>query len=363
MAKRRKIATPSAEDLSRIEEEFRRETLSKPNPGMAPISQVAAESALAQPVVDAQARVQIAHDTADAKLFRAAAEQGRVIEALPIDSIQPDVLVRDRTVIDPEEMAELKASIADHGLRLPIEVFTRREGGRAYALLSGFRRLQAIKELYAETSEDRFKTIPALVRDPEALGGGFAAMVEENEIRASLSHFERGRIAVIAAQRGAFASTEEAVAQLFKAASKAKRSKIRSFSVIFEELGDLLSHAEVLKEREGLRLASALRAGGAAKLRQALEEAKAESPEAEWAALDAVVTGIEKGAETPKTGRPKKPSRHVMSEAKLPNGVTLRAETDGAGYVIRLKGKPVDADMLEKAMGHLQQALGSQQED
>ncbi len=363
MAKRRKITAPSAEDLSRIEEEFRRETLHKPNAGIAPISQVAAESAQAQPVADNEARVQMAHDTADAKRFRAAAEQGRVIEALPIDSIQPDVLVRDRTVIDPEEMAELKSSIADHGLRLPIEVFTRREGRRAYALLSGFRRLRAIKELHAETGEDRFKTIPALVRDPEALGGGFAAMVEENEIRASLSHFERGRIAVIAAQRGAFASTEEAVAQLFKAASKAKRSKIRSFSVIFEELGDLLTHAEGLKERDGLRLATALRAGGVAKLRRALEEGQAATPEAEWALLAPVVAGLEKSVRPAKGGRPKKPAQETVSETALPGGVTLRSERDGAGYLIRLQGKGVTPALLERAMAHLQDALTGDEEE
>ena len=122
-----------------------------------------------------------------------------MIEAVPVDAIQADALVRDRTRIDGEEMAELKASIQAHGLRLPIEVFTRREGRTAYALLSGYRRLRAYQDLYAETGKEAYKTIPALVRDPEALGGGFTAMVEENEIRANLSHYERGRIAVIAA--------------------------------------------------------------------------------------------------------------------------------------------------------------------
>jgi ParB family chromosome partitioning protein len=357
MAKRRKIAAPSAAELNAIEEEFRRETLTKPNPGMAPISQVSAETARHQPVVPPETRVQMAQDSADAKRYRQAAEQGRVIEALPTQTIQSDVLVRDRTVLDAEEMAELKASIAAHGVRLPIEVFTRREGRTAYALLSGFRRLRAVRELFEETGEERFKTIPVLVRDPEALGGGFAAMVEENEIRASLSHYERGRIAVVAAQRGAFVSTEEAVSQLFKVASKAKRSKIRSFSVIFEELGDLLNHAESLKERDGLRLAGALRAGGAERLRAALEDAQPGSPEAEWAALAPVVTAVEKGAEAPKTGRPKTGTRQVLAEAALPGGVKMRGEKDGGAYVIRFQGRGVDAPLLERAMTLLQEGL------
>ena len=354
MAKRRKIEAPSAAQLSAIEEEFRRETTPKPNPAMAPISQIAAETAQAQPAASQQDRIRMAQDAADASKYRDAAENGRFIIALPLSTIQPDVLVRDRIKIDPEEMAELKASIKAHGLRLPIEVFTRREGRTAYALLSGFRRLRAMTELYAETGEERFKTIPVLVRDPEALGGGSAAMVEENEIRASLSQFERGRIAVVAAQRGAFASTEDAVAQLFKAASKAKRSKIRSFAVIFEELGDLLNHAETLKERDGLRLATALRAGGAGRLRHALEEAQATTPQAEWAALAPVVAAIEKAAEPPKAGRPKTAKREVLSQASLPGGMKLSAERDGTAFVIRFAGKGVDAAVLERAIAHLQ---------
>lgn len=355
MAKRRKIEAPSAEQLDAIEEEFRRETTPKPNPAMAPISQIAAESAQAQSAASQQERIRMAQDTADAKLYRDAAENGRFIIALPLSAIQPDVLVRDRTKIDPEEMAELKASITAHGLRLPIEVFTRREGSTAYALLSGFRRLRAMTELYAETGEDRFRTIPVLVRDPEALGGGFAAMVEENEIRSSLSQFERGRIAVVAAQRGAFASTEEAVAQLFKSASKAKRSKIRSFAVIFEELGDLLNHAEMLRERDGLRLAAALRGGGAGRLRRALEDAQAATSQAEWAALSPVMAAVEKASEPPKAGRPKSARREVLSQVNLSGGVTLKGERDGKDFVIRFEGRGVDAALLDRAIAHLQE--------
>ncbi len=363
MAKRRKIEAPSAAQLSAIEEEFRRETTPKPNPAMAPISQVAADSAQAQPVMSREARVQMAQDSADAKKYRDAAENGRHILALPISAIQADALVRDRTVIDPQEMAELKASIADHGLRLPIEVFTRREGRTAYALLSGYRRLRAFTELYAETGDARYQTIPALDRDPEALGGSFAAMVEENEIRASLSHFERGRIAVVAAQRGAFASTEEAVAQLFKVASKAKRSKIRSFSLIFEELGDLLTHPEALKERDGLRLAVALRAGGAGRLRAALEELQAPTPEAEWSALAPVVAALEKGASPAKGGRPKRAASEVLAEAPLSGGGSVQGLREGRDFVIRLQGRGVDAALLERAVAALAQTLDAQDEE
>lgn len=61
--------------------------------------------------------------------------------------------------------------------------------------------------------------------------------MQSAELRAALSPYERGRIAVIAAQQEIFANTEAAVAGLFSAASKAKRSKTRSFSLNFEEMG------------------------------------------------------------------------------------------------------------------------------
>lgn len=360
MAKRRKITAPSAEDLSRIEDEFRRETLNRPNPGMAPIAQVSAEAAATTPVTSPEDRVARAQDSADATRYRDAAADGRVISSVPVDAIQADALVRDRMRIDRQEMAELKASIAAHGLRLPVEIFARREGRTAYALLSGYRRLRAYQELYADTGYAGYKSIPALVRAPEVLGGSFTAMVEENEIRSSLSHYERGRIAVIAAQRGAFASTDEAVNALFSAASKAKRSKVRSFAVIFEELGDLLAHADGLKERDGLRLSKVLKAGGAGPLRQALEAAGPETAEAEWAALAPVVGVLEKGTAPAKTGRPKSAQPETITEFSLKNGVKMRAEKDGDAYIIRMQGGAENAGLLEHAIEHLENLLKTQ---
>ncbi|MCV3273948.1 ParB/RepB/Spo0J family partition protein [Roseobacter sinensis] len=359
MAKRRKISAPSADDLSRIEEEFRRETPARPNAALAPISQVSAEAAAAQPVVDAATRAEQEQQRADAAALDAAKGEGRLIEMIPLDDILADAMVRDRTVIDPDEMSELKASIAAHGLRLPIEVFRRTEGDQPYGLLSGYRRLWAVRELLALTGDAKYKSIKALVRDPEVLGGSFAAMVEENEVRASLSHYERGRIAVVAAQQGAFANTEEAVAQLFNVASKAKRSKIRSFSLIFEELGDLLEFPENLKERDGLRLSTALRNGAEPELRDALAKTEPASAEAEWACMLPVIEAFElTGTSGTRGGRPKKQPPKLGWSGRdtlhLSSGVTLQSGTDSQGYVIRLKGRGVDSALVERAMEHLQ---------
>ena len=147
----------------------------------------------------------------------------------------------------------------------------------------------------AELNPGEFTTIKALVRSATDTAGAFAAMIEENEIRASLSHYERGRIAAIAAQQGAFGSTEEAVNELFNMASKSKRSKVRSFAEVFEMMGDLMEFPENLNERRGLRLAGALRQGGQRQLRDALAAGQGGSPEAEWQALEPTIQEIEEG--------------------------------------------------------------------
>ena len=361
MARRRKIVAPSAQDLAGIEAEFRRETLNKPNAALAPISQVAADAAQMQPATSPQEREKSARDERDADAHRRAVGQGRVIDLIGLDQIDENALVRDRTILDAGELAELKNSISGHGLRLPVEVF-RADGDKPFGLISGYRRMHAVRELYALTGDAKYQTIKAIIRDPDDLGGTITAMVEENEIRASLSHYERGRIAVIAAQRGVFSTAEEAVNQLFNAGSKAKRSKIRSFSLIFEELGDMLEFPEDLREKDGLRIATALRAGAEARFREVLAHVQPSSPAEELISLEAVVQEYEADA-LPSTrgGRPKAKVPALGWQGgdtlHLSSGITLQQGEDGHGYVIRIRGKGVNRNLVTKAMDELQRLL------
>ncbi|MEH6836012.1 MULTISPECIES: ParB N-terminal domain-containing protein [Falsihalocynthiibacter] len=361
MAKRRKVIAPSADELDKIEAEFRRETLNRPNAVVAPISQVAADAAREHAGISVEGRSEMARDKTDANAHRDAKGQGRLIEDIAIESIAENSMVRDRMVLDAAEMDELKLSISAHGLRLPVEIYAQDGAAQPYGLISGFRRLQAVRDLYALTKQEKYATIKALVREPEALGGAVTAMVEENEIRASLSHFERGRIAVISAQQGVFASTEAAVDALFSAASKAKRSKIRSFSLIFEELGDLLVFPEMLREKDGLRLAAVLRNGAEARLRENLalgqERGQCQSAIEEWALLEEVVLQYENDAQPkPKGGRPKRVTGWEGADTlRLSTGVTLQRQSDSQGHLIRIKGARVDSILVEEAMQYLAQ--------
>jgi ParB family chromosome partitioning protein len=350
MARRKRLEMPSAQDLARIEAELDAgQGARRP----APIAQVAAETAsLVDPRPPAD-RLEAARDRADAERLRAAEAEGRLIRDLPLDEIDADDMVRDRLSLDPEELEELKMSILAHGLRLPIEIYelAAPRGDARFGVLSGYRRLQAMRSLRTMFDGTRFTTIKAVVNQPRTVPAAFVAMVEENEIRSGLSPFERGRIAVIATRAGAFVSVEAAVDALFASASRAKRAKVRRFAEIFEELGEALRYPWALTERQGLRLAAALVRGYEERLRDTLAELRPETPEAEWQVLEPLIAEAETGpAPETRGGRPRKaprPPQGRPDELRLVGGVVLRWERDETGYLLRLEGPNVPREMLD----------------
>lgn len=352
MAKRTKLTAPSAEDLAKLDADFRSENTVRPNPATAPIAAVAAETAQTSSIEPAQQKL----NRLDAERLRDAEEQGRLIADIPIDQINELVMVRDRSIIDPDELKELQISLIANGLRLPIEVYKTEDG---YGLISGYRRLLATRELNTSYPSE-YKTIKALIRPQQEAPKAFQAMVEENEIRSNLSHYERGRIAAIAADQGAFRSTDAAIDGLFAAASAAKRSKVRSFAEIFQELGDLLKFPEDLSERRGLKLSGALRAGAVQQLRTALEEGGFDAPQEEWEALEPIILSFEdQPSTTPKRGRPKLPPAAGWNgdTLTLASGISLRKEHDGKSYLVRIAGKGITGELLDSLMVEMQYLL------
>jgi ParB family chromosome partitioning protein len=372
MAKRRKLTAPSADDLNRIDAEFRRETgptqpegRERPERPIAPIAQVAGEAASGAAIADAETR-------AEAAALREARQRGLLITEVPTPAIEAEAMVRDRTRLDEAEMAELRHSIASSGLRLPIEIYPLDGEGR-FGLLSGYRRLLAVRQLHAETGDPRHGRIRALIRPGTDAGAAFASMVEENEIRANLSQFERGRIAVVAARSGAFESTEAAVDALFASASRAKRSKVRSFARIFEALGTVLPFPEALTEKQGLRLAAALRAGAQPAVQQALAGTIPDA-EAQWQALLPILETAERQPRDPaRGGRPAQsppprptappapaqpPATEIESSELLRTraGIALRRVSTPQGHSIRFYGA-VDAETVDALVSELARYL------
>ena len=217
-------------------------------PSSPPIAQVASEAA-----------TRAALDEVTDEL-RNARRQGRMIESLPLEAIEDAYLVRDRLMQDDEDMEALLASLRARGQQTPIEVTALPDPGNgpAYGLISGWRRLYALNRLYKETGEARFSSVKALVIAPESAQEAYVAMVEENEIRANLSLYERARIALRAAREGIYPTPRHAVLGLFASAPRAKRSKIGRFVTLVEALDGRLAHPTAIPEKLGLDLARAL---------------------------------------------------------------------------------------------------------
>ncbi|MEP1766932.1 MAG: ParB/RepB/Spo0J family partition protein [Sulfitobacter sp.] len=194
-----------------------------------------------------------------------AKREGRMVLELDPSCIDPSYLMRDRTRVDADEMAALVASIRERGQQTPIEV-VELEAGR-YGLISGWRRLSAITQLGE-------RPVLALLRAPRDAPEAYQAMIEENEIRVGLSYYERARIVAKSVASGVFETDKAALQSLFKAASRAKRSKIKSFLPVVASLDGILHFPEDMGERLGLSLSKALEADEALadRLRQALAQ-------------------------------------------------------------------------------------------
>ena len=221
-----------------------------------------------------------------AREMTAAETEGRVVKKIPIDKIEIRHLARDRMVLDDEEMEVLKTSMAERGQQSPIEVVGTSSG---YGLISGMRRVAALKAL-GETH------VLALVRRPETAEAAYVAMVEENEIRANLSYYERANIAVMAVGQGVYPTPKRAVSGLFAHTSSAKRSKIAKFVTIRESLGKVLAFPAAIPEKLGLALAAAIEADRTVASR--ISEALRKTPPEDAAAERRV---IERALRTPRT--------------------------------------------------------------
>ena len=371
MAKRKRLEAPSADALKEIEEGFARET-SQPGPlgPMPPIAQIASEAAAGSSALSGEERLRATRDAADAERYRRALEAGLVVQELRVIDIAPAAISRDRMAVNTEEMEELIASIRAHGLRLPIEVFESEPNPEIkipqYGLISGWRRLMAMTSLMVETRGESFTTIKAIVRPRGSAAEAYVSMVEENEIRSNLSQYERGRIAVLATGQGAFGSVEEAVNALFHAGSKAKRSKIRAFAELHEELGDMLTHADKLSEKQGLRIVNAIRAGLSEHLRDALATGQAMGVDrdaaSEWALMEPIIVkseALDKPLKAPGRPRQSPPRRTEEGEnyVRLANGITMMRDRDSRSHYIRLEGRVVNDELIDIVMTEIRRLL------
>jgi ParB family chromosome partitioning protein len=347
MAKRRRLTAPDQKELEKIDESF----AAKPRSGGSvtpPIAQVAGEAAVLSGMAGVGDRAEVARNSADADKWRAADAMGAAVHLVQIDAIDAGFLRRDRLIEDEEATSELLSSLRSNGLRSPIEVAELDEG---YGLVSGQRRLDAFRKL-AESDPD-FRQIPAYVRTHETSADAYVSMIEENEIRANLTQYERGRIAVLAAQTGVFPTVEEAVNALFSASSKAKRSKIRSFARIHEALGDLLQFPTDLSERLGLKLAMSIRDGGQKALRRVLSHEEFVNASAEAKAIETCLAEFMQPTTQSRGGRPSE--TETLPIRSLAGGGSIIAKVSANRMVLDLRDMAFDEDGATALLDALEQ--------
>ena len=265
------------------------------------------------------------------------------VTRIPLGAIDPHALPRDRRSTEPEAFDTLKRSLAAEGLRQPIEVFPI-EGPLPWGLISGHRRLMAFRQLDAESpgaAPSRWAEIPCFVRQPADLAGALAAMVTENEIRAQITPWEKGRLILDCTRFGLFDTPAQAVEALYPALSRQARSRLRGFALVVGALDGALTEPQRLSAARMDRLAAALRAGLAEIMLETLAPLRRAPLERQWRALVPAIAEavlLPDADESPNPNRPGRPRRLL----RLKSGIVLRREWTREGWNIRIDARHAD---------------------
>ncbi len=205
-------------------------------------------------------------NAAEAKAFREAQADGRVLLSLGLEEVHTDDLPRDRleleAVASSDEMEELKSSIRARGQKEPVEVYLGDDG--RYQLKKGWRRFTALSQLLEETGDPDFKSIVARIADvAEVRIARYIDMVEENVVREDLTFAEMAQVALTAAQdpRISEDDPEQLVGRLYASLHKMKRSYIRAFVFLLEQLEDAVQFPKSISRNLGADVARVLKTG------------------------------------------------------------------------------------------------------
>lgn len=297
----------------------------------------------------------------DAKAWRAAEAQGRVLVNLLLSDVATDDLPRDRLDLDAvaksDEMEELKASIRARGQREPIEVY--RDASGQYQLKKGWRRLTALKQLLAETGDDTFLRVVARVEPaagdavPDRVAR-YIDMVEENVVREDLTFAEMAQVAIQAARDPDVDGDDPdaLVGRLYASLHKMKRSYIRSFVFLLTELDGALRWPKSLSRNLGVDLARTIKTqpDRTAMLRRALSACA--TPEDEAETLSTFLRSSQKIASEAK------PARERREKFEFHVGTTKVTARSGECRIVSKRDfTDVPRDRLERAIRAFEDAL------
>ena len=274
------------------------------------------------------------------------------IQLIPTDAITFRI-ARDRTALDKDDYDELRLSLLTHGLRQPIEVYElpdpdadEQAQGKRYGLIAGYRRLYAFRDLNETVAPGKFAEIPALIRPFSTVAEAMRQMVEENELHAAVSPWEKGYLLAEAVTAGIFDSTDAAITGLFPGANATKRSRLRTYARVYDELQDTLKLPEGLSTRHMLRLGNAVREGWGEVIRQHLGDIQTESPDEQWKVIEPLLIEFERdlAAATPAiTIHPRRPIRFSV----VKRGLRIRREMTKHGYTLHFSGHEATSGFMD----------------
>lgn len=251
MSKKRRIF-----DIDLPEDEPTAPAAPAPEPRRGPMASAVretAESLTSRADMEAQIRAEndrLAHEHVRLK------KAGLITDLIPVDAIVATKLIRDRAQDGQDDLSELKESIRAIGLSNPIQVEQVGEG--QYELIQGFRRLSAWRALLAETGDsDTWGRVPAtILARGETLESLYRRMVDENLVRKDISFAEMAMLArdYAADPATAIDDVDTAVLELYRSANKQKRSYVRAFAQMLEEVGSGLIYPQAIPRALGLDL-------------------------------------------------------------------------------------------------------------
>lgn len=250
MAKRKRLtpAQPGYLDGGPVEGMRAPETKAMPI-SSAPIAQVAGDASTHAALHELENQILTAR------------QDGRLIEDLELARVDDSYLVRDRIEQDEDEMGALMNSLRARGQQTAIEVIKLPlpKGVFTHGLISGWRRLTALRRLYAETKDPKFAKVRVRTITPQNAQAAYVAMVEENEIRVNLSLYERARITIHAMRVSVYPTRRIALRGLFGSTTSSRRSKIGTFIAVVDAFDDMLKFPTAITEKLGLSLARELK--------------------------------------------------------------------------------------------------------
>ncbi len=231
-------------------------TVQAPEPRRGPMASAVretAESLTSRADIEAQIRAEndrLAHEHVRLK------KAGLITDLIPVESIATTKLIRDRAQDGRDDLGELKESILAIGLSNPIQV--EQVGDGRYELIQGFRRLSAWRALLEDTGDiEAWGRVPAtILARGESLKSLYRRMVDENLVRKDISFAEMAMLArdYAADPNTGINDVDSAVLELYRSANKQKRSYVRAFAQMLEDIGGGVLYPQSIPRALGLDL-------------------------------------------------------------------------------------------------------------